>query len=55
MWCIYASVNYAVIGSDNGLSPVQRQAIILTHAGLSLTGPMGTTFFEIWIKLQQFS
>ena len=27
-WRIYASVNYATIGSDNGFSPVQRQAII---------------------------
>ena len=26
--CIYASVTYAIIGSDNGLSPGQRQAII---------------------------
>ena len=28
-WCrIYASVNRVSIGSDNGLSPIQRQAII---------------------------
>ena len=25
---IYASVNYNIIGSDNGLSPGRRQAII---------------------------
>ena len=25
---IYASPNEAIIGSDNGMSPVQRQAII---------------------------
>ena len=25
---IYASVNYTIIGSDNGLSPGRRQAII---------------------------
>ena len=27
-WCIFASANDAVIGSDNGLSPGWRQAII---------------------------
>ena len=25
---VYASVNYVSIGSDNGLSPIRRQAII---------------------------
>ena len=28
-----ASVNYAIIDSDNGLSPVWHQAIIWTNAG----------------------
>ena len=27
-WRIYASFNWAFIGSDNGLSPVRHQAII---------------------------
>ena len=27
-WRIYASINYTIIGSDNGLSPGRRQAII---------------------------
>ena len=27
-WRVYASVNYASIGSDNVLSPVRHQAII---------------------------
>ena len=27
-WRIYASLNWVIIGSDNGLSPVRRQAII---------------------------
>ena len=31
---IYASVNLFSIGSDNGLSPIRRQDIILTNAGL---------------------
>ena len=25
---IYAPVNYAITGSENGLSPIQRQAIV---------------------------
>ena len=33
-WRIYALLNYAIIGSDNGLSPVRRQTIILTNDGL---------------------
>ena len=47
---MYASVIYALIGSDNGLSDV-RQAIIWTNAGMLFTGPLGTNFSEIWIKL----
>ena len=31
---IYASVSKAIFGSDRGLSPVRRQAIIWTNAGL---------------------
>ena len=26
-WLIYASLNYAIIGSDNGLPPPTRQAV----------------------------
>ena len=36
---IYASVNYTITGSDNGLSPGRRQAIILTNDGILLIGP----------------
>ena len=39
------------IGSDNGLSPGQRQAIIWTNAGIVLTGPLQTNFGEILIKI----
>ena len=35
------------IGSDNGLSPGRRQAIIWTNAGIILTGPLGTNSSEI--------
>ena len=38
-------VNYAIIDLDNGLSPVRRQAIIRTHAGLLLIGPRVPTWF----------
>ena len=38
--CIYASLNYGIIDSDNNLSPItqQCQAIIWIKAGLLLTG-----------------
>ena len=43
------------IGSVNGLSPIRRQAIIWTNAGLLWIGPLGTNFSEILIKIQTFS
>ena len=39
------------IGSDNGLSPSRRQAIIWTNAGILLIGPLGTNFSEISIEI----
>ena len=44
-----------IFGSDNGLSPNRRQAIIWTNAGLLLIGPLGTNFIEIIIKILAFS
>ena len=44
-----------IIGSDNGLSPDRRQAIIWTNAGILLIGPLGTNFSEILIGIQTFS
>ena len=44
-----------IIGSDNGLSPGRRQAIIWTNAGLLSIGPWRTYFSENLIKIQQFS
>ena len=35
------------IGSDNGLSPGRRQAILWTNAGILLIWPLGTNFNEI--------
>ena len=39
------------IGSDNGLLPGRRQAIIRTNAGILLIIPLGTNFSEILIKI----
>ena len=44
-----------IIGSDNGLSPGRRQAIIWTNAGILLIGPSGTNSNEILIGMQTFS
>ena len=44
-----------IIGSDNGLSPGRRQAIIWTSAGIWLMGPLGTNISEILIKIHIFS
>ena len=44
-----------IIGSDNGLSPGRRQAIIWTSAGILLIGSLGTNFSEILIGVQTFS
>ena len=41
--------------SDNGLSPVMRQAIIWTNAGLLSVGHPITNFSVIAIKIQTFS
>ena len=49
-------VNEIIInGSDNGLSPSRRQAIIWTNAGILLIGPLGTNFSEILIGIHTFS
>ena len=38
-------------GSDNGLSPGRRQAIIWTIVGILLISPLGTNFCEMLIKI----
>ena len=45
----------SIIGSDNGLSPGRRQAIIWTNAGILLIGPLGTNFSENLIEILTFS
>ena len=44
-----------IIGSDNGLSPDRRQAIIWTNDGILLIRPLGTNFSEILIEILTFS
>ena len=44
-----------IIGSDNGLAPSRRQAIIWTNAGMLYIGPLGTNFSEISIQILTFS
>ena len=42
------------IGSDNGLSPSRRQAILWTNAGILLIRPIGTNFSEISSEIHIF-
>ena len=44
-----------IIASDNGLSPVRRQAIIWTNAGILLIWTLGTNFSQFVIEIQTFS
>ena len=64
-WYIYASSGgrvthicvskLIIIGSDNGLSPGRRQAIIWTIAAILLIGPLELNFSEMLIKINTFS
>ena len=54
-WRRICVVKLFIIGSDNGLSPGWRQAIIWTNAGILLIGPLGTNFSEILIGIHIFS
>ena len=47
---IYVS-KLTTIGSDNGLSPGWRQAIIYTNACVLLIKTLGTNFNEILIQI----
>ena len=44
VWRIYAPVHHIIIGSDNGLSPFHRQAIIRVNDGLFSIGHIETYF-----------
>ena len=55
-WVVHICVSKLItIGSDNGLLPGRRQAIIWTNAGILLIGPLGTNFSEILIEVLTFS
>ena len=43
-----------IIGSDNGLSPGRRQAIIWNIDGIWLIWPLATNFNEILTEIQTF-
>ena len=43
-----------IIGSDNGLAPGRRQAIIWTNAEICLIWPLGSNLSEIFIEILFF-
>ena len=51
-WRIYASVYWVTFGSDNGLSPVRRKAIIPTKVDLLLIQPFVTNISEMASKIK---
>ena len=55
MWRRYASANYAITGSRNGLCFAWRQAIKWGNADLLSIWPPRINFGEIWIKIIRFS
>ena len=47
--------NLTIIGSDNGLLPGRRQAIIWTNAGILLIRTFGKNFSEFFSEVHTFS
>ena len=54
-YLVYVPENQAITDTENGLSPVQHQAIIWNNAGSLSTASLKTYFRSILIKMQQFS
>ena len=57
-WCRVTHIcisKLTIIGSDNGLSPGQHQAITWTNARILLIGPLGTNFSGILIEIHIYS
>ena len=55
-WVTHICVSkQTIIGSDNGLSPGRRQAIISTNDGILSIRHLGTNVSEILIKIHTFS
>ena len=48
-------VNLIIVGSDNGFSPGQHQAIMKTNAGILLIWPFGTNFSKYLFKVLTIS
>ena len=47
-------MNYIITDLDNGLSPVQCQAITTTSADIFSIVILVTDFIETWIKIQTY-
>ena len=54
-WRTYASLHYAFVGLDNGLSSVRRRVIVEINIGLLWIGPFWIYFSVTSIEIQQFS
>ena len=52
---VYNICKLNIIGSDNGMSPGQHQAIIWTNGGILSIEPLVTNFNETLIKIHTFS
>ena len=56
LWSSDICINkLTIIGSDNGLAPVKREAIIWTNDGIMLIGPLGTNLSDILIDTHRVS
>ena len=53
--CEWRISTLTTTGSDDGLSPARRQAIIWTDAWILLILPLGTNFSDILIEIHTFS
>ena len=54
-WVTHICVSkLTIIGSDNGLSPGRRQAIIWANAGMLLIGPLGIKYSGILMEIDTF-
>ena len=54
-WCIYASVNWDIIGSGNGLSPGWHQPIIWRNTEIVSIRPGGTFSVFFFFQIQKFA
>ena len=53
-WCIYVSLEWVIISSGNGLSPVWYQAITWINGDLLSIRPMRTNSVKLWSKFKYF-